>query len=284
MPDAPSGKIKLPLVGEVSKRTGTIAIAGIAGVGGIVYWRYRKNAAASSAAAASTGVTMVTDPAGNQCAQVDPTSGYCPGTPEDQSAQEQALYGSQVYGYGGSGSSGIGYPGNGAGEYTDPNGVVCLNPDADGYCPQTVSGTPTTNQITSNAQWVQEVDKLFPSYTQAVAMVLGGVPVTTAQKNQFLEAVGVFGQPPQGYPSPIQTTDTPGQPTTVPPVSSTVKVPSVTGERANAAITKLTAAGLKSRTSPSRNPAKTYTVTSQNPSAGATVSKGSTVTLNVKEG
>lgn len=262
--------VKLPIAGNVNKKTATIVLVGAAGVGGVLYWRWRKSQAAAASSVGS-GVQMVTDPAGNQC-QTLGAYGYCPGTPEDIQAQDQAAFGSSVYG-------GAGYPGGGAGQYTDPNGNVCANPDPiTGLCPQTVTGTGQS-AITTNAQWVQEVDSLFPGYTQAVAMVLGGVPVTTAQKDQFLEAVGVFGQPPQGYPTPIQTTDTPGQPGTPPKVT----VPNVVGERVNPAESKLSAAGLTSHTVPSRNPAHQYTVLSQNPKGGAKASKGSNVTLTIKE-
>jgi hypothetical protein len=46
----------------------------------------------------------------------------------------------------------------------------------------------------------------------ALVDVLAGITVTTAQKNIFLEAVGVIGQPPGSYPTPIKTSDTSAQP------------------------------------------------------------------------
>jgi len=267
------GTVKTPF-GTISKKTAVIGGVAIAGIGGIFWWRWRQNQAAAQASSTSTGA-MVTDPAGNQCAQVDPDTGYCPGTAEDEQAAQQAAYGSDIgVDYD---SGGIGYPGNGAGEYVDPNGNVCVAPDADGYCPQSVTGTPTTTQITTNAEWVTEVDQQFPNYTQALAMVLGGVPVSTAQKNQFLEAVGVFGPPPQGYPSPIKTTDTPGQPGT----TARVSVPNVKGQRREIAGPTIRAAGLEAAFQGSVPKGKEAIVGAQNPAGGAKVNKGSTVHLTL---
>jgi len=267
------GTVKTPF-GTISKKTAVIGGVAIAGIGGIFWWRWRQNQAAAQASSTSTGA-MVTDPAGNQCAQVDPNTDYCPGTAEDEQAAQQAEYGSDIgVGYD---SGGIGYPGNGAGEYVDPNGNVCVAPDADGYCPQSVTGTPTTTQITTNAEWVTEVDQQFPNYTQALAMVLGGVPVSTAQKNQFLEAVGVFGPPPQGYPSPIKTTDTPGQPGT----GAKALVPNVKGEQTVKAQETIRTAGLVAKTNGSTPKGKATYVKAQSPAGGARVNKGSTVTITV---
>jgi hypothetical protein len=207
MPDA---KVKIPLLGEVSKKAAIGGGIAIAGVAAILYYRYRKNAAAQAAqqqqTSASTG-GMVTDPAGNTCAEVDPTTGYCPGTAEDEAAQESL--GSEL---GESDEGEFGY-GGGTGEYyTDPDGNICVTPDADGYCPVgTTTGTTGTSAPTTNAEWAEEVETAHPSWETAIDKVLGGVAVTTAQKNDFNEAVGLYGPPPQPYPA-VHTKDTGGQP------------------------------------------------------------------------
>jgi len=266
------GTVKTPL-GIVNKKTAVIGGIAVVGIGGIWWWR--KQAASQAAAQQQAAGQMVTDPAGNQCAQVDPTTGYCPGTPEDEQAAQQAAYGSDIgVGYG---SGGIGFPGNGAGEYVDPNGNVCVAPDADGFCPQSVTGTPTTNQVTTNAEWVQEVDTQFPTYTQAIAMVLGGVPVSTNQKNQFLEAVGVFGQPPQGYPTPIKTTDTPGHPG----AQGKATVPSVKGERRETATALIRGVGLVPEVNGNVPKGTEAIVKAQNPNGGTRVNRGSKVTITI---
>lgn len=46
----------------------------------------------------------------------------------------------------------------------------------------------------------------------AIGHVLGGLTVTTTQQGYFLQAVGLLGQPPQGYPKPIKIVDAPAPP------------------------------------------------------------------------
>jgi hypothetical protein len=274
----PDSKVKLPGLGEVNKKTALIGGVGVAAVIAIGVWRYRQKAAAAQASATqqSNGAAVVTDPAGNECAQVDALTGYCPGTPEDEQAQEQAAEGSSI-----GEDEGIGgEDGYGGSElYTDPNGNQCYQPDADGYCPQTTTtGTGTgSSAVTTNDEWYQEVVAAFPTYGAAIAGVLGGVTVTTAQKNQFLEAVGVFGQPPGGYPQPIKTSDTGGQPAP----GTKVTVPNFVGSKAAEASEAAKGAGLK--LSGNNVPkGKTGTVISQTPKQGARVNTGTTVTVRLR--
>jgi hypothetical protein len=222
--------IKVPGLGEVDKK---YVIAGVltgVGVGVIVYIRSRNKAAQAAATPATTGTGMTTDPAGNQCEALDPNSGYCPGSPEDVAYQENSSGSLSGLGYGGD----IGYAGTGvseAGLLVDPAGNQCQTLDpSTGYCPgtpedqaaqasltgsQSATGT-VSSAITTNSQWVTAALAVLPggntgANQTALASVLGGVAVTTAQKNVFMEAVALVGQPPQGYP-PINTTDTSGQP------------------------------------------------------------------------
>lgn len=74
---------------------------------------------------------------------------------------------------------------------------------------------------TDNASWATaaETDLENSGYTLATASlaisrVLGGLTVTSDQAGIFHQAVGLVGQPPQGYPQPIKLSDTPGQPGT----------------------------------------------------------------------
>lgn len=48
----------------------------------------------------------------------------------------------------------------------------------------------------------------------AISGVLGGLAVTTVQQQYFLRAKGTLGHPPQGYPTPIRTTDSAAHPGT----------------------------------------------------------------------
>lgn len=228
--------VKIPGLGNVDKK---YVIAGVViggGVAVIVYIRSKK--AAQNAASSTTSPGLVTDPAGNQCAALG-ASGYCPGTPEDLAYSGQYADGSGAYG--GYTGSDYGYPGGGAytssaGLVTDAAGNQCsiVNP-LTGYCPGTPqdisaqaqlnqSGTATTGTgttatgsaaPTTNSEWMTDALAVIPggatsSNQSALASVLGGLPVTTAQKNVFMEAVGLIGNPPQGYPT-IKTTDTAAQ-------------------------------------------------------------------------
>jgi hypothetical protein len=273
---------------HISKKAAAAGGVGLGAIAIIFYLRYRKNAAASaaqnasSANTASTGGGQVTDPAGNVCASLDPSTGYCPGTPEDQAMQEQlASSGSDDAALG----EDLGYGADGGyntGTYvTDPAGNICAAIDpATGYCPGfSASGSNgasgTSGTITTNAEWAQEVIEAQPSWQTAVASVLGGVPVSSQQKTLFLEATGIYGTPPQAYP-PIQVTST-GDGSG----ASQVTVPKVTGERVMTANAVLAAKGLKSHLSGNRKAGVSYYVNSQTPAAGAKVSRGATIDLGI---
>lgn len=189
------GDVKIPGAGEVPKKyiVGGIVIGG--GIAVIVYIRSRKASQATAPGQAATG--MVTDPAGNVCAAVDPNSQYCPGSPEDISWQQSN---SGTFG------SGIG-AGNAGGTSVQDGGA-------------TAGGTGATGSTTApqtNSDWTAAALQVLPggdtpANEAALAGVLGGQTVTTAQKNIFLEAVGLIGPPPQGYPQPIKTSDTAAHP------------------------------------------------------------------------
>jgi len=219
--------IKVPGLGELDKKYVIWGVVAGVGVGVIVYFRSRNKATAAAAADTSgSSGQVVTDPAGNTCTTLDPNSGYCPGSPEDTAFQE-SLTGS----YSGLGFNGGQFGGTGvstAGLLSDPAGNQCIavNP-ATGYCPGTPqdqqalagqgAGTGTgTGTTTTNTDWINEALGVLPgdqdTIRTALVDVLAGIAVTTAQKNIFLEAVGVIGQPPGGYPTPIKTTDTSAQP------------------------------------------------------------------------
>jgi hypothetical protein len=255
MADTPGGgDMKVPGFGNVQKKyvIGGVAVGGIIAV--VVYIRAKKTAAANAAAATNQTAAQagtVTDPAGNTCATVDPNSGYCPGSPEDQSWQQEN---SGYYSSGGiaaqdaagisSGVTGT----SAAGFVTDAAGNQCTAVDPNtGYCPGTpqdlaaqqgsvTSTVPSagTSAPTTNSQWLTDAIAVLPggatsANEAALAGVLGGLTVTTAQKNIFLEAVGLEGQPPQGYPTPIKTSDSSGQPGTPAKAAGAVGGLSVTG-------------------------------------------------------
>lgn len=220
MADVPvsGGKdVKLPGLGKVDKK---YAIGGaLAAVAIVVVVMVRKKSAASAAAAATPatgGAATVTDPAGNVCSVLDPNSGYCPGSSQDQAYQQNESGALSNLGdesdYGGTGSSAV------SGDY-DAAGYP-IGSEADLQYEQGLTGTGTsattsTSGITTNSSWLTEaVDELMAqggdsaTIQTALSMVLGGLAVTSAQQSLFLEAVGILGQPPQGYPQPIKLTNT----------------------------------------------------------------------------
>lgn len=269
--------VKIPGIGNVKKGYVALGVGGILVAGFIIYRRQKATAAAASNSAVSQNAGMVTDPAGNQCQALDPASGYCPGTTEDEQYQEQA-------------ASALGegydeYPGGGAGYgyITDANGNTCaaLDPTT-GLCP-VATGSGTTTSVTTNAQWVVEAEEQLgntATVQAALGYALAGQPVTAQQAQLFMEAVGLLGPPPQGYP-PLNVTGTTGSA----PPPGTVTVPELVGGRVEEATAALTALGLKSSfPSSSRKPNVAYHVTSQSPAAGTKVKTGSTVTFKIAAG
>lgn len=252
------GDISVPGLGDVPKKyaIGAVVVAG--GLGVIVYIRSRKAAtavaAADTTAASTTADTSATDPS------IDPATGV-------PYAEEYAGMG--VSDYGGAGAYGSGYD---AGGYP-------IGSQADlTWSAQQTSG------ITSNNEWVQEaIGGAVPgdpaTVQAALSAVLGGLTVTTAQKNLFMEAVGILGAPPQGYP-PIHTSDTSAQPGSPPPAAANVSVPQVAGATVNRAQSALRAAGFRTSAGPGTSG---YIVTSTNPAAGAMVPKGTVVAINARK-
>jgi len=74
--------------------------------------------------------------------------------------------------------------------------------------------SPTGSTFSTNAEWAGQVEGDLggsDAIAAAINKVLGGVPVTTAQKQIFEQGLGLEGPPPFPYP-PIHVIDTPGQP------------------------------------------------------------------------
>lgn len=216
--------IKVPGLGELDKKYVIWGVVAGVGIGVIVYFRSKK---AAQSADTSGSDQVVTDPAGNTCTALDANSGYCPGSPEDMAYQESLTGSYSGVGFNGGQDAGTGI--SLAGLLSDPAGNQCIavNP-ATGYCPgspqdqQAIaaagSGTGTTvaGAGISKQDWINEALGVVPgdsgTIQAALVDVFAGQTVTTAQKNIFMEAVGVLGQPPGGYPTPVKTSDTSGQP------------------------------------------------------------------------
>lgn len=183
--------INVPGVGPVK---GQYAIAGgaiVVVIVGVTWYRH-KNASAAAAAASPVNATA---------APVD--SGY---TPIDTASA-------------GSGGGGGGYQSGGGYPYPNSyNGYCPYGQDVYGNCLPAPTSTPTTTGgvYTTNNDWASAAETSLENAgvslsvsTMAVSRVLGGLSVTPAQRDIFLQAIGLLGQPPQGYPQPIKLTETP---------------------------------------------------------------------------
>jgi hypothetical protein len=204
MPD----QIKIPGLGEVPKKTAIIAGIGAVGIIAIVAIRHRSSAG-SSTPSAVPGAAASADPSA-----IDPNTGvpYSEEGGSDVAGYDsgyQIPYGTggAGFGAGGSGFDAAGYP---IGSEAD----LAWQNEQDGT--SGITG-PSSSGITTNADWVTEAESgVIPgsvsTISAAVSKVLGGLAVTSAQRDLFLEAVGVLGNPPQGYPTPIKLKDSPSQP------------------------------------------------------------------------
>ncbi len=77
--------------------------------------------------------------------------------------------------------------------------------------------------ITTNADWTTQAIGILENggisaevASGAITGVLGGLGVTSDQEAYFLRAVGVLGDPPQGYPKPIRLVAPPSDQTPIP--------------------------------------------------------------------
>lgn len=225
---------------------------------------------ATAAAAASTTAALVTDPAGNQCATLDPSTGYCPGTTADTSAQQAAAVNS---------SADEADVGGGGGYYYPPTTGVT----------GTGSAVPT---FADNASWGQYVETALGSSgsdatAAAIAKYLSGQPVTALQATTIEEAIAIANKPPVSGPNGnppsmtlTSTTATPPPTSTAP--AATVMVPNVVGDDAVNASSALQSAGLLMHPEPAAVKGKVHIILTQNPKARATAKKGSTVTITYK--
>lgn len=238
----------IPVLGNVKKKTAYIVGAGVVVLGGVLYWRHQ---AASTAASSAT--------------------------PADTSAlnQDSSTYNPNLAGsYGGAAS-------NYGGSYYGSGNITGYDQYGNPVYSTGIQGNLT---ITSNADWATqaETDLAANNVDQATAAnaitrILAGLDVTTDQEDLFLQAVGLLGEPPQGYPKPIKVKN----PNHHPPPVAKVTVPNVVGTDVEQATQILSAAGLKV-SGPAGIPHVIHVVTSTNPRAGSSVNSGSTVKLSYK--
>lgn len=181
-PKGPGGKI-----GGIKKEYayGAIAIGGIVII--VVYMRSKSQSSATNSAG------TVTDPAGNVCAALSPSSGYCPGTPEDL-----AYAGNTATGSGGLvGANNASYVGGqiiGYDQYGNPI-----------YSSNSGQGNTGPGTFTNNASWAQAAQTyLIDNEPNADPGVIGaalgayinGHAVTDAQRSIIEQAIAFEGSPP----------------------------------------------------------------------------------------
>lgn len=165
---------------------GGLAIGGV--VIAVVYFRSKQQSNATN----STGT--VTDPAGNVCAALSPSSGYCPGTPEDL-----AYAGNTATGSGGlvgtDSSSFVGGQIIGYDQYGNPI-----------YSSNSGQGNTGPGTFTNNASWTQaaltaitdaEPNADSGTIAAALALYVNGEDVQTdANRSIVLQGIALMGYPP----------------------------------------------------------------------------------------
>lgn len=248
--------VKLPLVGDVSKKT--LMIGGVASVAVVGFIWLRKRKTPAPAPAAATDTTGTTDPNA-----IDPNTGL-PYSQETSGAYTSPGY--QDTGYG---------PTYGSSGYYDPN------------TGQWIYGNTGTilGQATTNPGWAQQVEQYLiqnngtdpVALSAALGAYLTGQAVTSTQESLIEQAIAIGGYPPQGglngYPPGIRTQpDGHG--------GGNVVVPNVVGQNAGKAHNTLVNAGLHPVADPGQHPSDK--VTSTTPKAGETVAKGSEVLITAQ--
>src|SRR5215472_8104204 len=160
--------VKLPVLGEVNKKTAVIGVGAAAGISIFVYIRHRN---AQNAAQATAGGSS---PASGTDSGIDPSTGIPYADEGGSSAIDPATGIPYAEEYGGGYSS---FPGGGAG-YVSPPPVTT-----------TSSSGPQTNE-----DWITTAESVLPGNTAtiqtALVRIFGGLTVTHAQKNIYDEAVG----------------------------------------------------------------------------------------------
>jgi hypothetical protein len=247
------GDVKVPGLGDVQKK---YVIGGVivgTGIAIVVYIRIRGQAASTA-----TTTAVPADTSGDDSG-IDPDTGI-------PYADEEG--------------SGVLDGGGEIGDYSDQT-----DDDAAGYPIGSQADLTWQAQqssgVTTNEEWVQACLGDLPgdqaTIQAALLGVLAGQTVTTAQKQLFLEGVALNENPPQGYPTPIKTSDTAQQPGT--PTSTSVVVPRTVGQSQEAAFAILSAAGFRETGTPVVK-GKTLIVQSTTPAAGTSAAKGSTVVVH----
>jgi hypothetical protein len=169
-----------------------VLIGGLAITGGIIAFAYyRRRNEPAPAPVSPVDPSIAADTGAYDYAQASDAAGY--NTIYPPTSQNYSPYGYDVYG----------------------------NP-----LPAPTGATGASGIYSTNSDWANAGESALEDggvtlavSTLAISRVLGGLTVTSAQRDYFLQAVGLLGPPPQGYPQPIKLTDTGTGPATPPPGS-----------------------------------------------------------------
>lgn len=220
-----SGTVKVPGLGDVKKVYLLGGVGVVAVIVAVAYYRHR------NATPAATDVT--TNPVTTTDTGYDTGAGGSSGGSNGGSAS-----GSWPWGYDAAGNP---IPAPVPGGTANPGGSITTNADWTSQAIALLEGGGVTDAVASGA----------------ITGVLGGVGVTSDQEAMFLRAVGVLGDPPQGYPRPIRLVSPPADPAPAPaptpepapapdtpaPTPAPAKPPTATaGKKAPAKVTGLKAA------------------------------------------
>lgn len=243
--------------------------AGVAVLGVLVVVVYMR----SKSSAATTAATTVTDPAGNVCAALSPTSGYCPGSSEDLAYQGTGVDTTE----GLDSASSVGGQIIGYDQYGNP------------IYSSSGANTSGPGSFTNNASWAQaaltqltdnDPNADAGTIEAALGVYTNGEPATPAQVSIIQQAIAFMGSPPvagtDGYPPSIRDVGSTGTGTT----TTKVKVPNVVKMTVDAAHSALSGAGLSFNTDTTKDKTGySRIVSAQSPKAGSSVAKGSKVSL-----
>ncbi len=255
-----TGTVKVPGIGAVPKKGAVYGTVAIVVIGGGIYVYRKRHAPAAGTGTTAGAAGTVTDPAGNTCPALNPATGFCPGTAEDAAASQSGGYNASQLG------------GGLAGYYYGPGGAIQPAP-------------PGPGNFADNAEWsqyainfmVQTLNAKPGPLGEALGKYLAGQGVDQDQHKLIEEAIAIAGQPPQagtgGFPPRIRLEAGHRKP-------GKVKVPDVRGKPWATAREALTDAGLKAKAVPH----SAGIVATQAPKAGTDASRGTIVTLHMRQG
>lgn len=169
---------------------GGLAIGGV--VIAVVYFRSKQQSTTNS-----TGT--VTDPAGNVCAALSPSSGYCPGTPEDLAYAGNTATGSGGL-VGSDSSSFVGGQIIGYDQYGNP--IYSSNSGQGNTGPGTFSNNASWGQAALTAITDAEPNANPATILNALGLYENGEDVgTDANRSIILQAIALMGYPPVAGPN-----------------------------------------------------------------------------------